>query len=152
MTIHLQDLLHLSEEDIQRAGIKLMFFDGNKEPIDEWLKNKKEIDNWLFWGEETKTYFNEEDIAVGLVHIHGDYWLLTTVSKVKENLHKVNDRTFNSDPIDEYNGFLGRTVIHFHNHAQQKKRIYKTHADEFEVYEILPRELTKDDCEKYARL
>lgn len=81
MTIHLQDLLHLSEEDIQRAGIKLMFFDGNKEPIDEWLKNKKEIDNWLFWGEETKTYFNEEDIAVGLVRIHGDYWLLTTVSK-----------------------------------------------------------------------
>ena len=48
MTIHLQDLLHLSEEDIQRAGIKLMFFDGNKEPIDEWLKTRRRLTTGFF--------------------------------------------------------------------------------------------------------
>ena len=37
--ILLNDLLHLSEQDIKRANVKFNVFNGDVEPINEYLNN-----------------------------------------------------------------------------------------------------------------
>ena len=82
--IFLNDLLNFAEKDFDNK-IKVKFNQRNsigEEPKDIYQNNPDKINNeWLFWREDTR-YFSEGQIAVCLIDLKDDRWLLTTIKEV----------------------------------------------------------------------
>lgn len=82
--ILLNDLLHLSEQDIKRAKVKFNVFNGDVEPINEYKSNPDIVNKkWMLWHKK-KRYFSAGNLAIGLVRISGflpvfwkstNYWM-----------------------------------------------------------------------------
>jgi len=80
--ILLNDLLNLSEAEMTKAKIKFHSWNGSVNPIDEYLTDHDLVNNkWLFWRNK-RGYFNVGQIAICLVHMSADKWLLTTIKKI----------------------------------------------------------------------
>ena len=76
--------------------------------------------------------------AICLVKIRDDYWLLTTIDTVVEELGVTNGINYIGSPLNEYKKFFGRTIIRYHKSFHAQGVNYTTIADELEVSQILP--------------
>lgn len=106
--ILLQDLLHLTNEERGRAKVKFNIWNGYENPI-ELFKTNPDIPNtqWLFWNKKRK-YFRVGQIAICLVRIDGDLWLLTTVKKVTKDLDVHDGISFEGEEVERISEFFGR--------------------------------------------
>lgn len=136
--IHLQDILKFSDEDLKKVKVKFNQWNGHTEPLDEYLENPDYVNNgWLFWREERR-YFNVGDIAVCLVQMSGDTWLLTTIKKVTKELDKIKDVNYTGEEIESLKPYFGRLVVKYHK--TQRGQCFKANTvfDDLEVLNILP--------------
>lgn len=80
--ILLNDLLHI-DEDLVR--IKFNNYNGTDDPLDVYKVAPEQInDGWFLWY-KGKHYFPDIDkLAICLVSLGGDLWLLTTVKRIKK--------------------------------------------------------------------
>lgn len=80
--ILLKDLLNFTPEQIGKAKIKFNKNNGYDDPIELYKSNPDVINKeWLYWRSQNK-YFEVGQIAICLVRIRDDIWLLTTVDTV----------------------------------------------------------------------
>lgn len=136
--ILLQDILNLSDADRERAKIKFNIWNGYENPIELFKQDPETLNNqWLFWNKKRK-YFKVGQIAICLVRIEGDLWLLTTVKEVTKDLDIKNGISFVGEELECVSEFFGRVVIRYHKYHQGQDRMYNTVADELEVVQILP--------------
>lgn len=136
--IYLQDLLRFSDEDLKKVKIKFNQWDGRTDPLDEYIKNPDTVNNgWLFWRNERR-YFNVGDIAVCLVQIRRDTWLLTTVKEVTKELNKINGINYIGENVDNLNSYFGRIVIKYHKTQRGQCFNANTVLNGLEVLQILP--------------
>lgn len=136
--ILLNDLLNLSEAEMKKAKIKFHSWNGSVNPIDEYLNDHDIVNNqWLFWRNK-RGYFNVGQIAICLVQMSADKWLLTTIKKVTKELNVEGGINYEGEEPAEYQRYYGRVVISYHKDAQQICRFYDTAASEMIVNQILP--------------
>ena len=136
--ILLNDLLNLSEAEMKKTKIKFHSWNGSVNPIDEYLNDHDIVNNqWLFWRNK-RGYFNVGQIAICLVHISADKWLLTTIKKITKELNVEGGINYEGEELAEYQSYYGRVVISYHKDAQQMCRFYDTVASEMIVNQILP--------------
>ena len=77
--IKLNDLLHLTDEQASKAKVKFNRDNGYDNPIDIYESNPDLINKqWLYWRNKNR-YFDVGQIAICLVKIRSEYWLLTTI-------------------------------------------------------------------------
>ena len=85
--IKLNDLLHLTDEQASKAKVKFNRDNGYDDPIDIYKSNPDLINKqWLYWRNKNR-YFDVGQIAICLVKIRSEYWLLTTIDTVVEELN-----------------------------------------------------------------
>lgn len=150
--IKLNDLLHLTEEQATKAKVKFNRDNGNDNPIDIYKSNPDLINKqWLYWRNKNR-YFDVGQIAICLVKIRSEYWLLTTIDTVDEELDVLNGINYKGTPLSEYQSYFGRTIIKFHKSFQTQGVNYTTIADELEVCQILPDTFDDDDFPGYDRV
>ena len=104
MEISLNELLHLTEPDLARAKIKFNQYSkkDKADPLQEFLHNPEVVNNgWLFW-KHGKSCFASGQIAICVIHISGDSWLLSTIKEVTEKLNVKDGVEFKGDEIDRY--------------------------------------------------
>lgn len=150
--IKLNDLLNLSEEQISKAKVKFNRYNGHDNPIDIYKTNPDLINKrWLYWRNQNR-YFDVGQIAICLVKIREDYWLLTTVDLVDSELNVKKGINYTGSPLLKYQDYFGRTIIKFHKSFQTQGVNFSTIMNELEVSQILPDVFDDDDFPGYDKV
>lgn len=150
--IKLNDLLKLSDEEIQIAKIKFNQDNGEEDPMEAYLNDPDLINNgWLFWRKKQR-YFNVGQIAICFLKLSFDTWLLTTIKIVTKELNVLHDINYEGEEVVKYKGYYGRVIVKFHKKTQSQGYKAKTIIDKLEVLEVLPTTFDGDVFKGYEQV
>ena len=136
--ILLKDLLNLPQELFENSKVRFNQNNGYDDPLDLFLKNPERINTqWLFWRSEKRSFY-EGQIAICLLKLSSDTWLLTTIKQVTNDLGVYNGINYEGEELSEYGQYYGRVVVKYHKTAQAQVMYFSKLCDELEVLEILP--------------
>lgn len=151
--ILLEDLLHILEKE-NKNPIKIKFnqHNGYDNPMDLYKANPDVINHqWLFWRKK-KRYFDVGDIAICLLKLSSDTWLLTTIKKVTKEFNVSVGINYEGEEIKEYEQFFGRVIVKYHKAHQTQLRIYNTIKNKLIVAQILPTLYDGEDFPGYDKV
>lgn len=148
----LKDLLRFSEEELNRVKIKFNQHNGFDNPMDLY-KNNPEIVNtqWLFWNTKQR-YFDVGQIAICLLKLSYDLWLLTTIELVTKDLGVSGGISFEGEEIERFQPLFGRVIVQYHKTSQSQGRWFTSLQDELVVNQILPDCFDGDDFPGYDKV
>ncbi|MBQ8227744.1 MAG: GIY-YIG nuclease family protein [Clostridia bacterium] len=150
--IKLNDLLRIADSNGNNVKIRFNQNDGNNDPMDLYLKNPEIVNSqWLFWRKKQR-YFNVGQIAICLLNLAYDTWLLTTIKKVTKELDVLNGINYIGEELSEYRQYFGRVIVKYHKTAQTQGMFYNTVCDELEVLEVLPGIYDGDEFPGYDKV
>ena len=164
--ILLNDLLHLSADDIARTKIKFnqMAGDADKNDIGSdpmaLFQRDPEIINteWFFWKNEKKTdrnpssYFSVGQIAVCFLKLDGDKGLLTTIKEVTKDLNVFGGVCYDGYEKTEYADYFGRVIVEYHKKASTQGFKFETIMNELVVNQVLPATFDRSDFPGYENV
>lgn len=155
MEIKLNDLLGFTAEEIRKLRIKVKFNidDGNENPIDVYKRNPDEVNNkWLLWRKERR-YFQVGDIAICLVRLDGDLWLLTAVKTITKDLDISGGVNYEAEDLLRCKAISqGRVIVRYHKYHPVADRDYSEVYDNLVVNEVLPVSYDGDEFPGYDRV
>ena len=123
--------------DGQSVKIKFNIFNGYDDPMVLYMKNPEIINNqWLFWREKNKN-FKIGEIAICLLKIGYDQWLLTNIKKITNDLNIRNGINYEGTELPEYSKYYGRIILSFHKTLQNPVVTKDTVWNQLEVLQIL---------------
>lgn len=147
--IVLQDLLGLTDEERACAKVRFNIYNGLEDPLELFKANPDVVnDQWLFWNKKRK-YFRVGQIAICLVRIGGDEWLLTTVKTVTKDLNVTDGISFEGKELEKAKKYFGRVIIRYRKHHQVQDRMYDSVSEQLEVVQVLPDVFDDDDFPGY---
>lgn len=150
--IKINDLLKIPESLSSEVKVKFNQNNGYDDPMDLYLNNPEIVNTqWLFWRTKQR-YFTVGQIAICLLKLSGDTWLLTTVKKVTKELNVFGGINYEGEELSEYSQYFGRVIIKYHKTAQTQGMYYETICDELEVLEILPNMFDGDEFPGYDKV
>ena len=137
--ILLNDLLNINDDEIDKVKVKFNQTNyENTNPMEEYKKDPEIVnDRWLFWRSKQR-YFNVGQIAICLLRLSYDTWLLTTIKEVERELNVTNGINYEGREIEKYRCYFGRVILKHHKTYQSQGRYFKEIQDELEIVEILP--------------
>lgn len=152
LQIKLDDILKISKNNAANVKVKFNQNDGNEDPMNLYLRDPEIINSqWLFWRNKQR-YFNVGQIAICLLKLSYDTWLLTTIKKVTEELDVYNGINYHGEELQEYRQYFGRVIIKYHKTAQTQGMFYDTVCNDLEVLEILPTVYDGDEFPGYDKV
>jgi hypothetical protein len=117
-TTYLNDLLNLSDDVLKNTKIRFIQSSGDIDMVSEYLSDHNKINEQaLFWRTE-REFFKVEEIAICLLKLKNDYWLLTTIKEVKEILEKTNGINYKGKEVEQFRKYFGRVIIKYHKKHQ----------------------------------
>ena len=152
MYIKLNDLLRIPDSESSNVKVRFNQHDGYNDPMDLYLSNPEIVNSqWLFWRNKQR-FFNVGQIAICLMKLSNDEWLLTTIKRVTKELDVTNGINYLGEELKEYEQYFGRVKIKYHRTSQSQGMYYNTVRDELEVLEILPNMFDGDEFPGYDRV
>lgn len=152
MYIKLDDLLRIPESEIYNVKVRFNQHDGHDDPMELYLKNPDIVNSqWLFWRNKQR-FFNVGQIAICLMKLSEDEWLLTTIKRVTQELNLTNGINYIGEELEEYKQYFGRVKIKYHRYSQSQGMYYNTIKDDLEVLEILPNMFDGDEFPGYDKV
>lgn len=150
--VFLNDILKFSDSDIKNTRLKLNIDNGYTDPLEEYKKDPDQINiNWFLWHHQRR-YFHTGNIAICLLYLADDKWLLTTIKLIKKELDVTDGIGYEADEIEEYEKYFGRLVIKYHNTKRPMGRTYESLLDSLEVIELLPVAYDGDEFPGYENI
>lgn len=158
----LNRLLHLSQEDLNRTKIKFNLHDGGRTTqIEAYLRNPDDVNNdALFWRNKTR-YFDVGQIAISLIQMSLDTWLLATIKEVTRELDVTYGVNYEGIALNEYEPLFGRVVVKYRKSKLQRAVVNANTTvkgdtnriiDEIEVLQLLPNIYDGDDFPGYEKV
>lgn len=152
MSIKLDDLLRIPDSESSNAKVRFNQHDGHADPMDLYLRNPEIVNSqWLFWRNKQR-FFNVGQIAICLMKLSNDEWLLTTIKRVTQELDVTNGINYIGEELEAYKQYFGRVIIKYHRTSQSQGMFYNTVRDDLEVLEILPSVFDGDEFPGYDRV
>ena len=150
--LYLSDLLHFSKEEYRNVKIRFNQSNGYQDPMHLYQQNPDIVNNqWLFWRSKTR-YFQVGQIAVCLLKLSYDTWLLTTIKRVTKDLDVYDAINYEGEELEQYKSYFGRVVIKYRKTSQQQGRYYGEICDDLEVQQILPTVFEGNDFPGYDKV
>lgn len=141
MTIMLNDLLQLTEEEIANSKIKFnMMFEGNWDPIELFKSDKKQIMlDGHYFNHGGKYAYDEDQLTFGFIRLSrkNHLWLFFHAGRIIEK-GSTPSAPYLYEELPQYKKYFGRLIIHFKNRVQANNRLAQSVIDQCTVYEILP--------------
>ena len=148
----LKDLLRFSEEELNRVKIKFNQHNGFDNPMDLYKINPEIVNTqWLFWNTKQR-YFDVGQIAICLLKLSYDLWLLTTIKLVTKDLGVSGGISFEGEEIERFQPLFGRVIVQYHKTSQSQGRWFTSLQDELVVNQILPDCFDGDDFPGYDKV
>jgi len=148
MTIKLNDILRLSEDEIEvmKARFLTTTAEGTQNVLnvlDAYVGDREEVSPGWFLFNFTKKTFQVGDIFLGFIRMgEPDKWLLTTICKVTKDLDRFNaPHAFEYEELEQYRGYFGRLIVKWKSNvgmAISGTLKLKPRIEQLEVLEILP--------------
>lgn len=136
--ILLGDLLQIPSGDECQVKIRFNQHNGQEDPLDIYLREPERVNTqWLLWRGKQR-YFKVGQIAVCLLKLSADSWLLTTVKRITKELGILDGVNYEGEEVEAYRQYFGRVVVRYHKTAQAQCVHYATVCDELEVLQLLP--------------
>ena len=136
--ILLDDLLHIPSDVSGSVKVKFNQNNGFDDPMDLYLREPEIVNTqWLFWRTKQR-YFNVGQIAVCLLKLSSDTWLLTTIKRVTKELGIYGGINYEGEELEEYRQYYGRVIVKYHKTVQTQGMYYNTVCNELEVLQLLP--------------
>lgn len=150
--IYLNDLLHFSKEEYRNVKIRFNQSNGYQDPMHLYQQNPDIVNNqWLFWRSKTR-YFQVGQIAVCLLKLSYDTWLLTTIKRVTKDLDVYDAINYEGEELEQYKSYFGRVVIKYRKTFQSQGCYYGSICDDLEVQQILPAIFDGNDFPGYDKV
>ena len=150
--IKLNDLLNLSNQELKTVKVRFNQSNGIENPMDLYLKNPEIVNNqWFLWRTKSKL-FKVGEIAICLLKLSSDTWLLTTIKKITEDLDVCDSINYKAEELEKYKKFYGRVILKYHKTVQTQVMYLGTVKDELEVLEILPTIFDGDEFAGYDKV
>lgn len=150
--ITLNDLLNIKLEDYANTRIKFNQHNGTDDPMDLYLQNPDIVNiRWFFWRGQRK-YYRVGQVAVCLLKLSYDTWLLTTIKLITKDLDVKDGINYEGEELEKYRKFFGRVILKYHKTFQTQCREYGSICDDLEVLEILPALFDGDEFPGYDRV
>lgn len=147
--ILLDDLLHIPSDISNNVKIKFNQNNGFDDPMELYLREPEIVNTqWLFWRTERR-YFRVDQIAVCLLKLSPDTWLLTTIKRVTKDLDILNGINYEGEELEEYRQYYGRVIIKYHKTVTTQGMYYNTVCNELEVLQLLPTTFDGDEFPGY---
>ena len=149
--LYLNDLLNISDEEMENFKIRFNQFNPKERqnPLDLYICNPEAVNTtYLLWRARQR-YFNVGQIALCLLKLSHDLWLLTTIKKITKDLNICNGISYEAEEVEKYKAYFGRVIIKFHKTFQTQGVYYKNVYKEMEVTQILPTTFQGDDFPGY---
>lgn len=147
--ILLDDLLHISPDIVDSVKVKFNQNNGYDDPMDLYLRDPEIVNTqWLFWRTERR-YFRVGQIAVCLLKLSPDTWLLTTIKRVTKELDVLNGINYEGEELEEYRQYYGRVIIKYHKTVTSQGMYYNTVSGQLEVLQLLPATFDGDEFPGY---
>ncbi len=125
---------------------------AGENPLEIWLKDPEKVNTtWLFW-EESKNRLQVGDIALSLIDMEKDRWLLTSAKKITKVLPNFGGVHYEGEECAEYRPFYGRLVLLFHKTDRTGIRKAETLTKQIEVLELLPDVYSGDPFPGYNKV
>ena len=135
--ILLEDLIQLNKYS-SRVKVRFNQYNGHDDPMEVYKANPNEVNSqWLFWRTNVRN-FCVGDIAICLLKIANDKWLLTTVKRVTKEFYVKNGINYDGKELEEYKQYYGRTIVTYHKDHQAQCCNYERIQSKFVVNQILP--------------
>ena len=147
--ILIDDLLHIPTDIASNVKVKFNQHDGHDDPMELYLREPEIVNTqWLFWRNKQR-YFNIGQIAICLLKLSYDTWLLTTIKRVNKELGVLDGINYEGEELDEYRQYYGRVIIKYHKTAQTQGMYYPTVCNDLEVLQLLPTAFDGDEFPGY---
>lgn len=147
--LYIDDLLQISDKDINSVKLKFNQYNGSDNPMDIYKKDPDIINNrWFFWRNKQR-YFSPGQIAICLLKLSDEMWLLTTIKKVTKELGVYEGINYEGEEIEKYKPYFGRVILKFHKTFTTQGRYYLKIKDELVVNQVLPVMYDGDDFPGY---
>lgn len=157
--IILNDLLHLSEEDLDRHRyrVRLTFRWGKDEESDPIARYRRDPDDalghLLYYRPQSE--FRVGQRVIGLIKIGGDLWLLTRVVEITSVVELADGRKrYESEDVAKLEGLFGRVIVRYSNRrgAQSEVRKASEILPAMEVHEVRATGFGDDGFPGYANV
>lgn len=151
--IILNDLLNIKPEEYENTRIKFNQHNGEHDPMDLYLQDPDIVNvRWLLWRSKNQ-YYKKGRVAICLLKLSYDTWLLTTIKRITKCLDVKNGIGYEGEELKEYSKYFGRVIIKYHKTSQTQYRIYDEKIDkELEVLEVLPALFDGDEFPGYDKV
>lgn len=147
--IMLNDLLHLSDEELENTKIRLNRNSNGVDPLEEFKRDPEVINvGWLLY-RTNKRYFQVGQHVICLVRMSGDRWLFTTMKTITKDLDIVNGVSYEGTEWSRFASLYGRVIVKYHSTFQQAAPYARTLMDQLEVLEVLPDQFDDDPFPGY---
>ena len=147
--ILLKDILNFSDEELKVAKVKFNQFNGDTDPMDEYLRDPEVINTtWLFWRSKNR-YFFVGQIAICFLKLTWDTWLLTTIKRVTKELNVTDGVNYEGEEVERYRSLFGRVIVKHHKTYMTQGRIFTEVMEDLEVCQVLPATFDGDDFPGY---
>ena len=147
--ILIDDLLQIPADLVGNVKIKFNQHDGQDDPMELYLREPETVNTqWLFWRNKQR-YFNVGQIAICLLKLSSDTWLLTTIKRITKELDVLEGINYEGQELDEYRQYYGRVIIKYHKTVQTQGMFYSTVQNELEVLQLLPTTYDGDEFPGY---
>ncbi len=147
--ILLEDLLHFPAEQLGDVKVRFNQHNSSDDPMELYLKDPEIVNTrWLFWRTKQR-YFNVGQIAICLLKLSVDTWLLTTIKRITKDLDVVGGINYEGIELEEYRQYYGRIIVKYHKTAQAQGMFYSTIQNDLEVLQLLPTTFDGDEFPGY---
>lgn len=140
--LKLQDIFRFSEEDAKNVRVRFSMPNGEEDPKDIYLKDPEIVNTkWFLHSGKKYNNFKAGTIAIHLLLIDKDLWLLTAVKKILAIHPPENDKIwdytcYETEDVPEFQVWCGRTYISYHKSTQSGKYKWSTISDRLLVSKI----------------
>lgn len=150
--LYLNDLLRIQQDDLKNVKIRFNQFTGKDNPLDVYVCEPEIVNTQFFFWRTKQRYFNVGQIAICLLKLSEDMWLLTTIKRIVKELDVYDGINYEGEELEEYKPYFGRVVIKFHKTFQTQGTFYEKVYEQLEVTQILPTTYQGDDFSGYDKV
>ena len=102
--LFLNNLLHLSHEDLNRAKVKFNQHAGNREipHMEVYLRDPDDVNTTALFWRTKRRYFSAGEIAIYLLQLSWDTWLLSTIKEVTRELDVLDGVNYDGEELGRY--------------------------------------------------
>lgn len=157
MEIMLNDILHLTNEEIEKSKISLNISSGKNAClcIDSWLKDKSTKDGfWAYYGKQRNFRVGQYCFAFYKLDWSGNKYLLVGVGEITRIPDREERIPAEYKPIDAFQQYVGRLIIDVYKGNTQGR--YNFNLKKFlwdcKVLQILPEPYGLKDFPGYKNL